>query len=332
MRFNTNASSRPGVDDSCFIPCYRDQGFDSRNDPIRWQMVPLHGERYVYLHDAMASKLQSSRSDVLKIEEIATNAIPCVPNQTLSTSANESIQQKICRAFKLTGNSPGSTEIEVIDGHTKKAAKLFVNVVPERNVNVAFNFVGDTSGHCCTYLRALHVPWLNRVNEIFNYQANVVATCVEVKEIDYQGNMGDPIELVELDKTFTHSAKEEEVFRPTMVLKPSAWSKIRNMGSQFAHVNFFMVNDFYDLEDDTLGRTFSDGWSPQIPSAMSQRRIDRDPKVRVGQVLAHELCHALIDGLENDHTEGRFDLMQKKYREGSIFLDEKTIRRIHRIW
>ena len=155
-------------------------GFDTSVAP-HWQMVPLDGEKIVYLENAAGMSVQILNAKVAQVSEETTTA---------------NVQRPQKRVFKLTGKSHGTTLLEVRKDNVLKTS-LEIDVKKPKSFGLAFNFVTDKTGRT-TVKNPSNVPeWLEALNEIYQPQTNVSFIHRRTKIVPINNNLGSEIDSID---------------------------------------------------------------------------------------------------------------------------------------
>ena len=229
-------------------------GFDDSVKP-HWQMVPLSGEKKVYLANAEGMTVSAIDSKIIQISEIAENS-------------NALSHKK--RLFSIRGNSYGTTFLEVRKNNLPMT-KLEVAVKKPKIVSLAFNFVSDKKDRTTRRNLSDVGEWMKQLNKLYTSQANISFIQRSAKNVKIDNDLGPDIDSID--------AKGSDW----------EWNAIVSNRDKTADVNLFYVWKFvtspegktHDLKGQTSG-------TDCIVSDEPLRPDDTDLIV-----IAHEIAHAL---------------------------------------
>ncbi len=231
-------------------------GFDDSVKP-HWQMVPLSGEKKVYLANAEGMTVSAIDSKIIQISEIAENS-NALPHKK--------------RLFSIRGNSYGTTFVEVRKNNLLMT-KLEVAVKKPKIVSLAFNFVSDKTGRKTKKLLCDVQDWLDGLNEIYEPQTNVSFIRRSTNTIKIENNLGPEIDFTDA--------------------KGSSWESdtIIRKGDESADINLFFIWKIVDRWEGEAyfpkGKTSMSTSSCFVGDAFF--RNDENEII----VMAHEIGHAL---------------------------------------
>ena len=161
---------------TAFQPLY---GFDDSVHPC-WQMIPLDGEKNVYLDDAAETTVEIVNPKIAAVSEIAPDNLPG--------------RQK--RLFKIIGKSYGNTFLEVRkDGIPK--TKLEISVKTLKSVGLSFNFVTDKTGRTTDKNSSNVLTWVKALNEIYEPQTNITFVHRSTRLVTINNNLGSEIDSID---------------------------------------------------------------------------------------------------------------------------------------
>jgi len=228
-------------------------GFDKSVNPY-WQMVPLDGEKDVYLDNAAGMTVQILNANIAQVSETTINNVPG--------------QQR--RLFKLTGKSRGQTYLEVRKDNVLKT-RLEIDVKEEKKLGLAFNFVTDKGKHT-TIKNPSDVPyWITILNEIYHPQANVSFTHCSTRSVKIKNNLGPEVDSIDAN----YSGWE--------------WDVIVKERDNSADINLFFV--WKIAKHTPNGASFPKG-SNTLKDCLIADFIIRPFEIEI-VVMAHEIGHAL---------------------------------------
>jgi hypothetical protein len=140
------------------------RGWDKDN---KWQMVPLHGDCYLYLHDGAGLTVTCDKPTMVTVTEIRENAVPGFWDRLPSRHGD--------RIFKLHGESKTNAKIQAKNAGGAVIAQVEVDTKPKLTKKVTFYFIRDsaTPPHRTTHPPAEAAQWVRIVNYIFQ-QCNIV--------------------------------------------------------------------------------------------------------------------------------------------------------------
>lgn len=244
-----------------FEPTAPLQGFDATVTP-NWLMVPLNGEKQVFLKDSDGMTVTSVNPAIAEINYVDPIAVPAGANGR--------------RAFSIRGNMHGHTFIEVRDARNRFHTRLEVAVKLKKNVKLAFNFVKDNAQHRTHRTLEEVKDWMDELNVIYPLQTNIVFELVSYRWVTVDANLGGII-----GTTGSH--------------KPDAWVGewigVVAQRNPKANVNLFLVweydeyNPKYPIGTDTIeGATVN-------KDCLIEDDLGGDPTGI--QTIAHEIGHAL---------------------------------------
>ena len=238
-------------------------GFDDSINP-HWQMVPLGGEKFVYLANAEGMTVQAVDSSVVQISEVSNNLnVSPLPHKK--------------RLFTIRGISYGVTHLEVRKNNLLMT-KLEVAVKKPKIVSLAFNFVSDIK-RSTKKLPCDVDEWFKGLNKIFSPQTNISFTHRSTNSLNIKNDLGPEIDFTDA--------------------KGSHWEKgaIRSQGDRSANLNLFYVWKLVDRWEPgeaffVKGETLE---SERVCFMSDQFFISTENEIII---LAHEIAHAL--GIQGD--------------------------------
>lgn len=262
-----------------FQPLY---GFDKSINPY-WQMVPLDGEKNVYLSGAAGMSVQVSDTRIAQVSEAA---------------ADNNVESQQKRLLKIAGKLYGRTYLEVRDGNVLKT-RLEVEVKKQKDVSLAFNFVADKANHT-TIKNPSDVPeWMKKLNEIFHPQTNILFTHRSTRSVRINNNLGPEVDSIDEN------------------LSGWEWDAIVKERDASADVNLFFVWKL--VAHSSEGAAFPKG-SAFGKDCLISDHIKRPLEIEV-LVMAHEIGHIL--GIRDDqhfyhpNNKGKFVMYYKSSFAGA---------------
>lgn len=228
-------------------------GFDKLATPD-WQMVPLNGEKYVYLKNA----------DNLTVE-VKNPAIAKVSEKFETT--NNPAQKK--RLFQIKGLSYGKTFLEAKEKNIVKA-RLEIGVKKPRVISLSFNFV---RGSIATIKSATAVPrWMEVLRAIYVPQTNIYFIQKSVNTITPKYNFGRDFNVINAN------------------LSPIEWDTLVKHRDSFADVNLFFVNKIVWFTSKTAWDS-PKGVTTNKDCIIGDYQLRNDEFETI--VIGHEIAHAL---------------------------------------
>ncbi|GEM_PF-5685316 len=268
-----------------FVSCFSDlNGFDDSN-PVRWQMVPLDGERLVALLDGSSANIEISGQSFASIIEVYTNnALNKTADQqrwanTAATIANEK-GWKNPRFFLLKGHSEGTAKLTAKTSITRE---LEVSVHSQRNLYVTFHIVQDKGGKRYSSRSESEITsMLAEVNSFFPAQTNIKFTCHFINYIELDRKLGGSV---------VYKYKNSD---PDVTVSGDETKHIFEYVDSGVPINVFFVWDISakGVGSAPKGTTFD----PRDPIGLTYGRcilIEDKVKQNAGLVLGHELTHSL---------------------------------------
>ncbi len=155
-------------------------GFDDSVNP-HWQMVPLSGEKYIYLSNAEGMTVQAVNSNIIQVSESTADPIVQTPKK---------------RLLNIKGNSYGTTFLEVRKNNLLMT-KLEVAVKKPKIVSLAFNFVSDKTGRTTDKNESYVIKWIEGLNLIFEPQANISFVQRSANKLKIENDLGPEIDSVD---------------------------------------------------------------------------------------------------------------------------------------
>ena len=150
-------------------------GFDKNAAP-RWQLIETTGTRFVDLTNAAGMLIRNITPNIAAITEDTTFGVTHT------------------RRFEITGSSPGTAFIEVINPlHGGVVQRLEVRVKDKLPLNIAFHFVEDNlyrktiTSTTADFMRQLRF----NLNNIFELQAAVNLNITREKDVHIETNIDD---------------------------------------------------------------------------------------------------------------------------------------------
>ena len=234
-------------------------GWDTVPTP-KWQMVPVGGDRYVYLHDGAGLTVTCTKPGAVEITEVKDIDLPAWYGKRAAQAGD--------RIFKLHGKIKDNVEIQAKSGATLKA-RLEVDTKNKLTKRVAFHFVKDTAvpAHTTNRSPAEAAEWVKTINYIYQ-QCNVEIISKSSVVLPYPGNLGAAVEWT--DGT------------------TDGWSKLKAKRDLTADLNVFQVWEYE--QDGTPGTDNANGGTIDT----DKMSIVEDAASNVhAHTVAHELGHAL---------------------------------------
>src|SRR5438132_14192129 len=87
-------------------------GWDKLPEP-HWQMVPVNGDRYLYLHGGAGLAVNSLHTEILTVTEVTAANLPGWPGKIAPQAGD--------RIFKLHGVAKGYARVRAMSGATVSA-------------------------------------------------------------------------------------------------------------------------------------------------------------------------------------------------------------------
>ena len=232
-------------------------GWDKKPAP-KWQMVPVNGDRYVYLHDGAGLSVSSLDPAILTVTEVKDADLPGWWGKIAPRSGD--------RIFKLHGAAKGSTRVQAKSG-AAVSVELEVDTKNKLTKRVAFHFVSDSAvpPHKTFRPPAEAAQWVKTINYIYQ-QCNVEIISKSAAGLTVPGDWG---------RAVTWSAS------PT-----SEWEKLKALGDGTADSNVFQVWEYE--QDGTEGVDNANG------GTVAGMTIVEDNAATVhAHTVSHELAHFL---------------------------------------
>src|SRR5690348_8167623 len=111
-------------------------GWDRVPTP-KWQMVPVGGDRYVYLKDGAGLTVTALNPSVLTVTEVRDIDLPAWWGKIAAGAGD--------RIFKLHGSTKDNTRVQAKNASGVVKAELEVDTKNKLTKRVAFHFVSDSA-------------------------------------------------------------------------------------------------------------------------------------------------------------------------------------------
>jgi hypothetical protein len=249
-------------------------GVDDQASPHPWMMVPQNGQNHVLLRDGAGMTVRS-RGVNITVTEINGANVGHVPNPFASAALNVSLTHR-ARLFSIGGTAPGRATVEVVDSHGRVQATLDCAVKRRKTVRAAFNFVRDNAGHMTTRHLGDVNGWLNVINRIFLYQANIAVQNVEARWVQVNQNLGSVVRFVSARLSRQHGIPRAQHEWDDVVAK-------RHNGADW---NVFLV---WEYEQDRTPNIDNANAGTLGGDTLCEDRVRAEP----AETMAHELGHYL---------------------------------------
>lgn len=235
------------------------RGWDSAASP-KWQMVPIDGDRFMYLHDGAGLTVTSSNTAVVTVTEITKGDIPAGSDK-LAPRAGD-------RFFKFRGKSKGNAKIQAKNAGGTVVTEVEVDTKPELTKNVTFYFIKDsaTPVHKTNKVPAEAAQWVLTVNYIYQ-QCNIKIVSPAGSWKTLSGDRGAAIE-------YTDGSTDD-------------WAALRAMRDPGADVTVFHV---WEYEQD--GTPASDNANGGTVRTSKMSVVEDNAASVHAHTIAHELGHA----------------------------------------
>jgi hypothetical protein len=232
------------------------RGWDKAASP-KWQMVPVDGDRYLYLHDGAGLTVASDTLATVTVTEVREVDVPRVWDR-LPTRAGD-------RIFKLHGVVKGNARIQAKNGTGALITEVEVDTKPKLTKNVTFYFVRDSGGHRTTPAQAEAAQWVKTVNYIYQ-QCNIVVVSPPATVKNIGSNLGATVEWSDGNT--------------------DDWATLRGERDAGADHTVFQV---WDYEQDTIA---GDGANGGTIASDKISIIEDNASPVHDHTVAHELGHA----------------------------------------
>lgn len=236
-------------------------GWDKLPEP-QWQMVPVNGDRYVYLHSGAGQVVSSLHPEILTVTEVRDADLPWW-RAKIAPQAGD-------RIFRLHGVAKGYARVRAMSGATVSAV-IEVDTKKTLRKRVAFNFLKDSAvpPHKTRRPPAEAAEWVRIINVIYQ-QCNVEIISESAKPLTVPGNWGRAV-------TWSPSPTSEA-------------AKLTLLGDPIAHCNVFQVWEYE--QDGTEAIDNANGAT--IPGIGGKTIIVEDNAATPhAHTVAHELGHFL---------------------------------------
>jgi hypothetical protein len=247
------------------------RGWDKDATP-KWQMVPVDGDRYLYLNDGKDLTVTSTDTSVVTVTEIKENQIPAQWDKRAPKAG--------ARIFKLRGCSKGNARIQAKDSGGTLKTEVEVDTKPLLTKNVTFYFVKDSASpvHKSRRSPAESSEWVKTINYLYQQcKIKVVASPAAWKT--FPGNLGTAIE-------WTDGATDD-------------WATLRAQRDPGADVTVFQV---WEYEQD--GSPASDNANGGTLEGDKMSVVEDNASPVHAHTVAHELAHAFgLDDLSTPATQ-----------------------------
>jgi hypothetical protein len=206
-------------------------GVDDQANPNPWMMAPQNRHNHVLLRDGAGLTVRVARGAVTVHEVTSTSSGP--PNPFTYAAKNVALQ-KHARLFMVGSATLGNATLEAVDSAGTVKAKLDCSVKKHKVVLGAFNFVRDNASHRTKYNPPDADRWIEIINRIFLYQANVWLRKVDSRWTPINRNLGDVVRFVSQRLTRDHGVPRAE----------HEWDLVVAKGHPSAAWNVFMVWEY----------------------------------------------------------------------------------------
>jgi len=255
-------------------------GVDDQARPHPWIMVPQNRQNHVLLRDGSGLNVRARVGSVNITEVTATNPGPSNP---FTYAAVNVARRERARLFCIGGTMPGPATLEAVDAHGRVQATLDCSVKRQKVVRAAFNFVRDNVGHTTSRSLADTNHWLDVINRIFLYQANVWVRNVDARWVQVNQNLGRVVRFVSRRLSRQHGISRAE----------HEWDDVIKHANASADWNVFLV---WEYEQDITPNTDNANAGTLAGNTLCEDKARANP----AETMAHELGHYL--GM--DHPTG----------------------------
>jgi hypothetical protein len=236
----------------------------------KWQMVPVDGDRYLYLLDGAGLTVTSDTPAIVTVTEVREAEVPRVWDRLPARAG--------CRIFKLHGVAKGNGKIQAKSGAGGVVTEVEVDTKPKLTKNVTFYFVRDSAGHRTRRAQAEAAEWVKITNYIFQ-QCNIVVVSPPATVKRLGSNLGATVE-------WTDGTTDD-------------WATLKGERDPGADHTVFQV---WDYEQDTDP---GDGANGGTLASDKITIIEDNASAVHAHTVAHELGHAFglddLDGVANQH-------------------------------
>ncbi len=163
------------------------RGWDKAASP-KWQMVPIDGDRFLYLHDGAGLTVTSNNLPVVTVTEILAREIPASWDKRPAKAGD--------RFFKLHGVTKGNARIQAKNAGGALVTEVEVDTKPLITKNITFYFVKDSAvpAHSTRRAPAEAGEWIRVINYIYQ-QCNFKLVASPATRKTIPGNLGTAIEF-----------------------------------------------------------------------------------------------------------------------------------------
>ena len=154
-------------------------GFDDSINP-HWQMVPLDGEKSVYLRNADGLTVQVVNPNIAQVSEVSDYRAEQTDNR---------------RLFTVKGLTYGTTFLEARKNNIVQT-RLEVAVKKLKTVSLAFNFVADrkrSTDKSISYVAG----WMEALNDIYLPQTNIKFIEISANNLSIDNDLGPEIDFTD---------------------------------------------------------------------------------------------------------------------------------------
>jgi hypothetical protein len=264
----------------------KDNGFENG-----WQMVPMYGQKEIELSAGAGLTVIDGGAHLKTVE--------------LKETTKGGLRAST-RKFTIKGLKKGKTAIWAKD-RSKTSAQLTVQVIPQRIVTIAFNYVSDNAGNKTKRSPETVNSLLKKLNNIYLPQANIKFQKIAAQELKINASLGKVV-IRDLKKP---SKDEFSILIANRVPK--------------AQINVFFV-----WECQKAGKAHDTDGVAEIAVSRNEKTncmVEDKLGATFGRVVAHEVGHNL--GLKDDYSKP--DLLMYGQSDKSLGI---RLRRseIERIW
>jgi hypothetical protein len=243
-------------------------------------MVPQNGQNHALLRDGSGLNVRARVGSISITEITATNPGPSNP---FTYAAVNVAQRERARLFSIGGTGLGPATVEAVDGGGRVQATLDCSVKRQKVVRAAFNFVRDNAGHRTSRNPADADGWLDVINRIFLYQANVWVRKVDARWVQVNQNLGRVVRFVSQRLSRQHGIPRAE----------HEWDDVIAHAHGSADWNLFLV---WEYEQDITPNTDNANAGTLDSNTLCEDNVRANP----AETMAHEMGHFL--GM--DHPDG----------------------------
>lgn len=248
-------------------------GVDDQATPNPWIMVPQNGLNHVLLRDGAGLTVRAKTGSVTITEITPTNPGPSNP---FSYAAVNVARRERARLFTIGGTVAGPATVVAVDGRGREQATLDCAIKRQKVVRAAFNFVQDNARHRTKRNVGDADGWLDTINRIFLYQANVWVRKMDARWVQVNQNLGDVVRFVSarLSRNFGIPRAEHE------------WDVVIAKGLAGADWNVFLV---WEYEQDSTPNIDDANAGTLGSNTLCEDKVRANP----AETMAHELGHVL---------------------------------------